>query len=127
MKTTINTEKAPAAIGPYSQAIKIESSTLLFCSGQIGLDPTSGELVGTTAAKQCRQALENLRNVIIEAGLELDAVVKTTVYLADISDFVAVNEVYGEYFVNQPPARAAIAAAALPKGALVMIDAIAHR
>ncbi len=124
MKKVVATDKAPEAIGPYSQAIR-SSGELLFCSGQIPLDPDSGEIVGETAAEQARQVFDNLKAVLEAGGSSPDQVVKTTVYLADIADFGAVNEVYGEYFRDRPPARAAIAARDLPRGARVMIEAIA--
>lgn len=123
MKKAIATDQAPAAIGPYSQAII--SGDFLFCSGQIALDPEKGEPVGSTAAEQCEQVMKNLGGVLKAAGLDYSNIIKTTLYLANIDDFVAVNEVYGKFFENDPPARAAVAVAALPKGALVMIDAIA--
>ncbi|HOP06005.1 MAG TPA: Rid family detoxifying hydrolase [candidate division Zixibacteria bacterium] len=125
MKEVIKTQNAPAAIGPYSQAIRASGETMLFCSGQIALDPVGGNLVGTNAAQQARQVLNNLKAVIEAASGNLSQVVKTTIYLSDINDFSAVNEVYAEFFDNRPPARAAVAAAALPKGAKVMIEAIA--
>ena len=125
MKNVVKTSSAPAAVGPYSQAIKASGETLLFCSGQIALDPASGSLIGVTAAQQARQVLNNLKAVVEAASGSLSHVVKTTVYLSDINDFTKVNEVYAEFFESQPPARAAVAVAALPKGAKVMIDAMA--
>lgn len=118
----ISTDAAPAAIGPYNQAIR--SGDLLFCSGQIPLDPSTGELVKDDIAGQARRVLDNLSAVCEAAGAKLENAVRCTVWLADIGDFVAVNEVYGEYFPGEPPARVAIAVAALPKGADVEIDAI---
>ncbi len=125
MREVISTKEAPAAVGPYSQAIKISGGALLFCSGQIGLDPSTGELVGQGAAVQCRQVMENLKVLLQAAGADLSAVVKTTIYLADINDFAAVNDIYGEYFEADPPARATAESAHLPKGARVEIDAVA--
>ena len=125
MRERVSTDNAPAAVGPYSQAIKVTSGALLFCSGQIGLDPATGELVGENAAEQCRRVMEHLKAVLGAAGADLSAVVKTTIFLADLSDFVAVNEVYGSYFDTDPPARATAESSHLPKGALVEIDAIA--
>jgi len=122
---TVHTDHAPAAIGPYSQAIACDG--LLFCSGQIPLDPASGEMVGTTAAEQARRALENLSAVLVAGGSGLDQVIKTTIFLQDMSDFGAVNEVYAEAFADHRPARATVAVAGLPKGALVEIEAIARR
>jgi len=113
---------APAAIGPYSHAVR--SGGLLFCSGQIPLDPDSGELVGETPADQARRCLENLSAVCSAAGTSLHDAVRVTVYLTDMGAFADVNEAYGEYFEADPPARVAIGVAALPKGAQVEIDAI---
>lgn len=124
MKEVVATSDAPEAIGPYSQAIRC-SGEFVFCSGQIPLDPVSGEITGESTADQARQALDNLKAVLAAAGVSLDKVVKTTVFLADISDFGSVNEVYGEYFGSNPPARAAVAVRDLPKGARVMVEAIA--
>jgi len=125
MKEAIRTDGAPAALGPYSQAIKVRGGTLIFCSGQVGLDPQIGNLVGTDAAEQCRRVMENLRAVIEAAGAKMSDVVKTTLYLTDIDDFAAVNEVYAGYFAEYPPARATIETARLPKDARVEIDATA--
>lgn len=120
----VNTPAAPAAVGPYSQAVRW--GELVFCSGQIALDPESGELVGQTAAEQTLQVLENLRAVLEAAGCTLGDVLKTTVYLADLADFAEVNRVYGEFFPGHPPARAAVGVAALPRGARVEIEAVAR-
>lgn len=125
MRSVVSTDTAPQAIGPYSQAVKIESSSLVFVSGQIPLDPKTGEMVGKTAADQCRQVMTNLTAVLRAAGSDLSKIVKTTIYLADMNDFGAVNEVYGEHFPSEPPARATIQVGRLPKDALVEIDAIA--
>ena len=114
---------APAAVGPYSHAVK--AGGLLFISGQIPLDPDSGELVGDTQVEQARRCLENLSVIAAAGGCNLaDDGVKLTVYLTDIGAFADVNEVYAEFFNDQPPARVAYAVAALPKGAQVEIDAI---
>jgi len=114
---------APEAIGPYVHAIR--AGDLLFCSGQIALDPRTGELTGATAADQAGRCLENLAAVCAAAGSGLGAAVKVTIYLTDMADFQAVNEVYGSFFESSsPPARVAIAVAALPKGARVEMDAI---
>ena len=121
----VQTEGAPAAIGPYSQAVA--SGEWLFCSGQIALDPGTGAIVGKDAAAQARQALENLAAVLDAGGSGLGHVVKTTIFLADMNDFAAVNEVYARAFGDHRPARATVAVAALPKGALVEIDATARR
>jgi 2-iminobutanoate/2-iminopropanoate deaminase len=114
---------APAAIGPYSHAVR--TGNLLFCSGQIPLDPESGELVGETPADQARRCLENLTAVCAAAGASLSDAVRMTVYMTDLSAFAEVNEAYGEFFSDgDPPARVAIGVAALPKGAQVEIDAV---
>ncbi len=120
----VHTDGAPAAIGPYSQAIV--SGGYVYTAGQIALDPNSGELVRGGVEAQAERVLDNLRAVLEAAGSSLDDVVKTTMYLADIADFVAVNEVYARYFSEPYPARSAIQAGALPKGARVEIDAIAR-
>ena len=124
MNQRIATDGAPAALGPYSQAIA--AGEYVFCSGQLGLDPTSGELVeGITA--QTDRALRNLGAVLEAAGCGYADVVKTTVFLADIADFAALNEVYAGYFGGMPPARSTFAVAALPKGGLLEVEAIARR
>jgi 2-iminobutanoate/2-iminopropanoate deaminase len=120
----ISTPKAPAAIGPYSQAIR--AGELLFLSGQIPLDPATGELVAGDIAAQTERVLDNLGAVLAAAGAGFDAVVKTTIYLVDLGDFQAVNALYGKRFSASPPARATVQVAALPRGARVEIDAIAH-
>ncbi len=121
---TIHTELAPAAIGPYSQAIRL--GNLLFCSGQIALDPKSGELVGSSAPEQAEQALSNLKAVLEAGGSSMGMVARTTVFLADMADFAAVNEVYAKHFGDSKPARATVAVRELPMGARVEIDCIAH-
>jgi 2-iminobutanoate/2-iminopropanoate deaminase len=120
----IATSGAPAAIGPYSQAIAVEG--LLLCSGQLGLDPATGELVDGVEA-QAERSLRNLTAVLDAAGLAWADVVKTTVFLADMGDFAAVNAVYARFMADPPPARSTVAVAALPKGGMVEIDAIARR
>ena len=122
--SSVSTDKAPAAIGPYSQAIAC--GDLIFCSGQVALDPASGELLDGSVADQTRRAMDNLGAVLAAAGTAFSRVVKTTIYLADMNDFVAVNEVYAEYFEGDPPARATIGVSGLPKGARVEIDCIAR-
>lgn len=119
----IVTDKAPQAIGPYS--IAIQTANLIFTSGQIGLDPSSQVLVPGGVQAETRQVLINLRNILIEAGSELDQVIKTTVFLKDMSDFPLMNAVYAEFFTNNPPARSTVAVSGLPKGAAVEIELIA--
>src|SRR5258708_35757362 len=120
---TIETDAAPKAIGPYSQAIAIDR--LVFTAGQVALDPKSGELVGRTTAEQTEQVFANLKAVLSAAGTSLASVVKTTGYLADIADFAQMNEVYAKHFGTPRPARATVQAAGLPKAARVEIDVIA--
>ncbi len=120
----IQTDNAPAAIGPYSQAIV--SGGLVYTAGQIGLDPASGEFVEGGVEEQAHRVLTNLKAVLEAAGSSMKDVVKTTMYLADMGDFAAVNGIYGSYFEEPYPARSAVQAAKLPKGALVEIDAIAR-
>lgn len=119
----VSSPNAPAAIGPYSQAIKV--GNLLFCSGQIALDPKSGQIVGGSAAEQAEQVLKNLAAVLAAGGASLAAVARTTIFLASMSDFAAVNEVYAKHFGAHKPARATVAVKELPKGGLVEIDCIA--
>lgn len=117
------TDKAPAPIGPYNQAIR--AGDYLFCSGQIPLDPASGEIVGSDAAEQMRQAMRNLAAVLEAAGARFEDVAKTTIFLIDMNDFAAVNAVYAESFGALPPARSTVAVAALPRGSRVEVEAIA--
>jgi 2-iminobutanoate/2-iminopropanoate deaminase len=123
VKETISTENAPGAIGPYSQAVK--AGNLVFCSGQIPLDPQTGEFVSEDVAMQTRQVLKNLSAVLEAAETSLNNVVKTTVFLADMNDFAAMNEVYAEFFSDNKPARATVQAARLPRDARVEIECIA--
>jgi 2-iminobutanoate/2-iminopropanoate deaminase len=123
MKEAIATERAPAAIGPYSQAVR--RGEWLFLSGQIGLDPATGDLVAGGVAAEVTRVLENLRGVLAAAGSSLDDIVRTTIYLVDLADFGRVNEVYATFFHAPFPARATVGVAALPRGAHVEIDAIA--
>jgi len=123
-RSVISTDSAPAAIGPYSQAIR--AGNLLFCSGQIALDPKSGEIVGAgDVVAQTKRVLDNLDAVLLEGGAGWHSVVKTTIYLKRMGDFGAVNEVYGQRFGADPPARATVEVSGLPKDVLVEIDAIA--
>jgi 2-iminobutanoate/2-iminopropanoate deaminase len=123
-RDAIATTGAPAAIGPYSQAIAMDG--IVFCSGQLGLDPATGILVEGVEA-QAERSMQNLVAVLAEAGLSMADVVKTTIFLADMGDFAAVNAVYGRFMPDPPPARSTVAVAALPKGGLVEIEAIARR
>lgn len=123
MKHIVQTDKAPQAIGPYSQAIK--AGGFVFASGQIPIDPATGQFVSGGIAEQTEQVMKNLTAVLEAAASGLDRVVKTTVFLADMSEFAAMNEVYGKFFINDPPARATIQATRLPRDARVEIDAIA--
>ncbi len=122
-KTTVNCPAAPKAIGPYSQAVKVGNH--VFISGQIALNPETGEMVGNDVPSQTRQVLENLMAIVDFVGGSAAAIVKTTVYMTDLGEFQAMNQVYAEYFPFEPPARACVQVQALPKGALVEIEAIA--
>jgi 2-iminobutanoate/2-iminopropanoate deaminase len=125
-RQTISTPDAPKAIGPYAQAVSATAGRMIFCSGQIPLDPTTGELIGTGDVRvQTERVMKNLAAVLAAAGASFAHVTKTTIYLADLQDFAAVNEVYARFVGEAPPARATIQVAGLPKGASVEIDAIA--
>ena len=124
MRYPVESNEAPKAIGPYSQGIK--AGGFVFVSGQVALDPATGALVGSDVAAQTERVLQNLQAVVEAAGSDLDRVVKTTVYLRSMADFAAMNEVYKRYFKSEPPARATVAVAGLPKDALVEIDVIAE-
>ena len=121
----VSTDQAPAAIGPYSQAV--QAGNFIFTAGQIALDPGTMEMVGSDVTAQSERVLQNLGAVLEAAGCDFSNVVKATVYLADMADFAAMNEVYARYFGDHKPARAAVQAAGLPKGALVEIDAVAFK
>ena len=123
MKKPIFTSEAPAAIGPYSQAMR--SGRFLFCSGQIPLDPKSGEIVSGDIATQTRRVLDNIAAILRVEGLTFDHVVKTTIFLTNLGDFQTVNEIYGSYFKQDPPARSTVQVSALPRGANVEIEVIA--
>jgi 2-iminobutanoate/2-iminopropanoate deaminase len=125
MKKIISTDKAPAAIGPYSQAV--ETGEFIFVAGQIPIYPPEGKIVAGDVTGQTRQVLENLKAILEAAGLGLESVVKTTVFLSSMADFQEMNNVYSEYFSNDPPARATVEVAALPLGARVEIEAVAGR
>jgi len=125
-KTIVSSDQAPKAIGPYSQAIDL--GDLVFLSGQIPLDPATGQFVGTGDIQaQTERVLQNLRGVLLAAGLSLAHVVRTTVYMVDLAEFAKMNEVYGRHFNFEPPARSTVQVSALPRGARVEIDAIARR
>ena len=123
-RTAISTPHAPGAIGPYSQAIR--AGGYLFCSGQLGLDPATGEFAAGDVGAQAEQALRNLTAVLAVAGLSFADVVKTTIFLADMADFATVNGIYARFVTDPPPARSTVAVAALPKGGRVEIEAIAR-
>jgi 2-iminobutanoate/2-iminopropanoate deaminase len=123
MKKIIVSEKAPKAIGPYSVAV--QTGPLVYTAGQIGIDPTTGEIVPGGIEAETRQVLTNLKHVLEDSGSSLGDVVKTTVFLADMADFAKMNAIYGEFFSQQPPARSTVAVAGLPKGAAVEIEAVA--
>ena len=123
MKEVINTKAAPAAIGPYSQAIKV--GNLVYTSGQIPIDPATGSFVEGGIKEQTRQSLNNIKAILAEVGLSMSNVVKTTVFLADMNDFADMNAVYAEFFTEPYPARSAVAVKTLPKGALVEIEVVA--
>jgi 2-iminobutanoate/2-iminopropanoate deaminase len=123
MKKIISTSEAPAAVGPYSQAIRI--GNFVFCSGQIPLDPKTGEIVPGDVKAQTRRVMENIAAVLRAEGLNFGSIIKTTIFLTNLADFQAVNELYGSYFQSEPPARSTVEVAALPKSATVEIDVIA--
>ena len=122
IRTIISTDKAPGAIGPYSQAVKTEA--MVFVSGQLALDPASGNLITGDIKAETRQAMQNLKSILEAAGSSLEKVVKTTLFIKDMNDFPMINEVYGEFFQNDPPARACVEVARLPKDANVEIEAV---
>src|ERR687887_1820073 len=122
-RKVVQSNEAPKAIGPYSQAVQVPSGTMTFLSGQVPLDPKSGELVQGDIIRQTERVMENLQAVLKAAGTDFGHVVRSTIYLTDLKDFGQVNEVYGRYFPDAPPARATVQVAALPRGARVEIDA----
>ena len=122
IRTIISTDNAPGAIGPYSQAVKTEA--MVFVSGQLALDPASGNIVTGGIKAETRQAMQNLKRILEAAGSSLENVVKTTLFIKDMNDFPMINEVYGEFFQNDPPARACVEVARLPKDANVEIEAV---
>jgi len=123
MKKIISTSEAPAALGPYSQAVRAGST--IFCSGQIPLDPKTGQIVAGDISAQTKRVLENIAAVLRAEGLSFQDIVKATIFLTDLGDFQIVNEIYGSYFTDQPPARSTVQVAALPKGASIEIEVIA--
>jgi 2-iminobutanoate/2-iminopropanoate deaminase len=125
VRKIVHSASAPKAIGPYSQAVEASGARTLWLSGQIPLDPATGELVPGDVAAQTARVMENLRAVLAAAGAGFEHVVRCTIYLADLADFAKVNEVYGRCFPSDPPARATVQVAALPRGARVEIDAVA--
>jgi 2-iminobutanoate/2-iminopropanoate deaminase len=124
MKEAVSTANAPAAIGPYSQAVKIKTSEILFCSGQLPLDPANGELATGSYAEQTKRVMDNLKAIIEASGFTMADVVKTTIYLTNLSAFSEVNSVYQSYFSENFPARTTVQVDALPRGAALEIDAI---
>ncbi|WP_213975784.1 RidA family protein [Tepidanaerobacter acetatoxydans] len=125
MKKVINTNLAPKAIGPYSQAIMLED--LLFASGQIAIDPKKGEIVEGGIEAQTSQVMENIKNILSAAEMDFSNIVKTTIFLTDLNNFSIVNDIYGSYFTKEPPARSCVEISRLPKGALIEIEVIAHK
>lgn len=125
MKQTVKTDNAPQAIGPYSQAIKVPCGKMIYCSGQIPLDPKTGQVVGTTGAEQCKQTMENIKGLLAAGGSDLSQVIKTTIFLTDLAEFASVNEVYGSYFPADPPARSTVQVCRLPKDVRIEIEVIA--
>ncbi|AEM78954.1 RidA family protein [Thermoanaerobacter wiegelii] len=125
MKTIINTDAAPKAIGPYSQAVMIDG--FLYTSGQIAIDPATGELVEGGIEAQTERVLENIKAILKAAGMDLNNVIKTTVFVTNMEDFAKINEIYGRYFKDNPPARSLVEVKSLPKGALIEIEVVAHK
>jgi len=125
MKEIIQTPHAPAAVGPYSQGIKVTCETTIYCSGQIALDPQSGKLTGVTAAEQAEQVLINIHSILLAGGADMKNVVKTKIFFTNIADFTSVNEVYAKYFTLDMPARVTVEVGRLPKEAKIMIEAVA--
>jgi 2-iminobutanoate/2-iminopropanoate deaminase len=122
IRAIISTDKAPGAIGPYSQAVKTDS--MVFVSGQLALDPATGNLINDDIKSETRQAMENLKNILEAAGSSLEKVIKTTLYIKEMSDFPVINEACGQFFQNDPPARACVEVARLPKDANFEIEAV---
>lgn len=125
MREVIKTSSAPAAIGPYSQGIRVSAGKMLFTAGQVPLDPATGQMVTGDIKAQTRRVLENVKAILHAAGASFEHVVKTTVFMTDLNEFAAMNEVYAEYFATNPPARSTVEVRALPKGAKVEIETMA--
>jgi len=125
MKNAVKTQQAPSPVGPYSQAIIV--GDMIFCSGQIGIVPATGKLAAESIATETKQVMDNLKAIVLEAGCNLNNIVKTTIFVTDLSEFKTVNEVYGSYFSGAPPARSTVEVSKLPLGARVEIEAIAVR
>jgi len=125
MREVIKTSSAPAAIGPYSQGIRVSAAKMLFTAGQVPLDPASGQMVSGDIKAQTRRVLENVKAILHAAGASFENVVKTTVFMTDLSEFAAMNEVYAEFFTANPPARSTVEVRALPRGAKVEIETMA--
>ncbi|MBE3579324.1 RidA family protein [Caldanaerobacter subterraneus] len=125
MKTIINTDAAPKAIGPYSQAVLVDG--FLYTAGQIAIDPATGEMVEADIEKQTERVLENIRAILKAAGMDFNNVIKTTVFVTNMADFAKINEIYGRYFKDNPPARSLVEVKSLPKGALIEIEVVAHK
>jgi 2-iminobutanoate/2-iminopropanoate deaminase len=125
MKTIINTDAAPKAIGPYSQAVLVDG--FLYTAGQIAIDPATGEMIEADIEKQTERVLENIRAILKAAGMDFNNVIKTTVFVTNMGDFAKINEIYGKYFKENPPARSLVEVKSLPKGALIEIEVVAHK
>lgn len=125
MKTIINTDAAPKAIGPYSQAVLVDG--FLYTAGQIAIDPATGEMVEADIEKQTERVLENIRAILKAADMDFNNVIKTTVFVTNMADFAKINEIYGRYFKDNPPARSLVEVKSLPKGALIEIEVVAHK
>lgn len=126
MKDVIRTDNAPSAIGPYSQAVRTNCGSLIFCSGQIALNPKTEQIVGKSSSEQCKQVMDNITALLQASGSDLSRIVKTTIFLTDLADFGPVNEMYGTYFDSAPPARSTVQVSRLPKDVKIEIEVIAE-